>query len=221
MKANHIILDFLKELAANNSKDWMDINRKKYLDAKDQWLSQIQEILNLLNLLENNNYSHVEPKNCISRITNNRMYRPEMPVYKDFFTFSVMDQKDAFSPIHISVGAENSFVGFGYHNPDKDTLKNIREAIDFNGEVFDKILNNYEFKSLFGGLSDHTNKLKTSPRGYAKDHPYVEYLRYKNFTVAKNLTYDEITSVNFLNTLKQAYLISEPFRDYLKRCNSI
>ncbi len=94
-----------------------------------------------------------------------------------------MDKSDIFSPLHVSVGASGSFVGCGYHNPDKQTLKNIRDAIDYEGEVLKGILEERTFKEFFGGLSNYTETLKTSPKGYAKDHPFVEYLRYKNFTV--------------------------------------
>ncbi len=221
MNNQEIALAFLKELKENNHKEWMDANRDKYLHAKKCWLEVVQRILDLLNKHEHNLYSHLEPKDCISRITNNRMYRPEMPIYKDYLTFSVMDKSDIFSPMHLSVGVENSFVGCGYHNPDNQTLKNIRDAIDYEGQVLKDIVENSHFKHFYGGLSNYKERLKTSPKGYAKDHPYVEYLRYKEFTVTKKLTHDEIISNDFFKIIEQAYLISKPFRDFLKKANSI
>lgn len=132
-----------------------------------------------------------------------------------------MDKTDIFSPLHISVGAENSFVGCGYHSPDKQTLKNIRDAIDYDGQSLKNIFENKKFKSFFGGLSNFTEPLKTSPQGYAKDHPFVEFLRYKNYTVSHNLTKKDIEGDNFLEIIEQSYILSEPFRDYLKKANSI
>ncbi len=221
MKNNKIVLDFLKDLSQNNSKEWMDTNRDRYITAKECWLNQVQEILQMLCKYDNGYFSRFDPKNCISRITNNRMYNPNLPLYKDFFTFSVMDKTDIFSPLHISVGFENSFVGCGYHNPDKQTLKNIRDAIDYDGQQLRSILENKKFKSFFGGLSNFTEPLKTSPRGYAKDHPFVEYLRYKNFTVSHSLTRNDIESDNFLEIVEQSYVLAEPFKNYLKKANSI
>jgi uncharacterized protein (TIGR02453 family) len=221
MKNNKIVLNFLKDLSQNNSKEWMDTNRERYIIAKECWLNQVQEILQMLFKYDNEYFSRFDPKNCISRITNNRMYNPNLPLYKDFFTFSVMDKTDIFSPLHISVGAENSFVGCGYHNPDKQTLKNIRDAIDYDGQSLKDILENKKFKSFFGGLSNFTEPLKTSPQGYAKDHPFVEYLRYKNFTVSHNLTAKDIQGDNFMEIIEQSYILSEPFRNYLKKANSM
>ncbi len=221
MKNNTIVLKFLKDLSQNNSKEWMDSNRERYSAAKECWLNEVKELLKMLCKHDKEHFGGFDPKNCISRITNNRMYNPNLPIYKDFFTFSVMDKTDMFSPLHISVGVENSFVGCGYHNPDKQTLKNIRDAIDFDGQTLKDILENNKFKTFFGGLSNFTEPLKTSPQGYAKDHPFVEYLRYKNYTVLHNLTRKEIESDHFLEIIEQSYILTEPFRNYLKKANSI
>ncbi|MEO0897164.1 MAG: DUF2461 domain-containing protein [Bacteroidota bacterium] len=221
MNNNKKVLNFLLDLSKNNSKEWMDINRDKYIDAKEIWLKEVQKILTMLCKYDNDYFSQFEPKKCISRITNNRMFNPDLPTYKTYFTFSVMDKSDNFSPLHISVGIESSFVGCGYHNPDKKTLKNIREAIDYDGKSFKDIVENKEFKSFFGGLNSFIKPLKTSPRGYAKDHPYVEYLRFKSFVVARDLTQKEITGDDFLDIIEKSYVLTEPFRAYLKKANSI
>jgi uncharacterized protein (TIGR02453 family) len=221
MNNNQIVLNFLKDLSQNNSKEWMDDNRDRYVTAKECWLNEVREILKMLCRYDKKYFTDFEPKSCISRITNNRMYNSNLPIYKDYFTFSVMDKTDMFSPLHISVGIENSFVGCGYHNPDKQTLKNIRDAIDYDGKSLNDILENKKFKSFFGGLSNFTEPLKTSPQGYAKDHPFVKYLRYKNFIVSHSLTKKDIESNNFLAIVENSYVLSETFRNYLKKANSI
>ncbi|NJO92627.1 MAG: DUF2461 domain-containing protein [Chloroflexia bacterium] len=96
MNNKQAILDFLKDLSINNSKEWMDDNRNRYTFAKDAWLELVQQILTMLSKRDNSYFNNFIPKDCISRITNNRMYNPNLPVYKDFFTFSIMDKKDGF-----------------------------------------------------------------------------------------------------------------------------
>ena len=221
MKNNQIVLDFLKDLRQHNSKEWMDAHRARYTQAKTAWLAEVEKILDFLKNQDPAHFGGFEAKNCISRINNNRMYRPDLPPYKDYFTFSVMDKSDTFSPLHISVGAENSFVGCGYHNPDKETLKNIRSAIDYEGDLLKDILAEESFNAFFGGLSDHPDKLKTSPKGYAKDHPWVAYLRYKRFTAMRNLTEAEVTGDGFQAIVAQAYLLSKPFQEFLKKATSV
>jgi uncharacterized protein (TIGR02453 family) len=218
---NKTILAFLKDLGQNNSKEWMDANRNRYIQAKECWLTEVQKILLILCKYDNEYFSRFQPKDCISRITNNRIFNPNLPLYKDYFTFSIMDKTDMFSPLHVSIGGEKSFVGCGYHNPEKHTLKSIRDAIDFDGQALKDILENKRFKSFYGGLSNYLEPLKTSPKGYSKDHPFVEYLRYKIFTVMHELTAKDIEGKNFLPIIEEAFTLAKPFRDYLKKASSL
>ncbi len=86
------VLKFLGDLSKNNSKEWMDANRDKYLTAKECWLNEVEKILTILCKYDYEHFSLLEPKKCISRITNNRMFNPDLPTYKTYFTFSVMDK---------------------------------------------------------------------------------------------------------------------------------
>jgi uncharacterized protein (DUF2461 family) len=87
--------------------------------------------------------------------------------------------------------------------------------------VLKDILENKKFKSFFGGLSNFIEPLKTSPQGFAKDHPFVEYLRYKNYTVMHILTRKDIETDNFLKIIEECYIVSEPFRNFLRKANSV
>lgn len=130
-----------------------------------------------------------------------------------------MDKTDGFSPLHISIGNEASFVGCGYHNPDKQTLKNIRDAIDYDGRSFHDIFDNKSFKDFFGGLSTFIEPLKTSPKGYAKDHMFLDYLRHKSFCVDRKISKEEFLGNNFHTLIAQAYELSIAFRVFLKKAN--
>lgn len=48
MNNKQVILDFLKDLNSNNSKEWMDENRDRYTTAKEYWLEEVQNILSML-----------------------------------------------------------------------------------------------------------------------------------------------------------------------------
>lgn len=215
------IFNFLRALSENNHKDWMDVHREAYHEAKAIWLSEIETILKLLGKYDPTIPLRYRPKDTISRINNNRRFQPDKPVYKDYFTFSIMDETDAFSPLYIMIGASGSFIGTGYHQPDNNTLNNIRDAIDYEGQELIDILDHEAFKSFFGGLSDYSGKLKTAPRGFDKDHEFVELLRYKNFVVSRDLTEEEVISREFIDIIEKAYIISEPFRSFLKKANSL
>lgn len=221
MQSNQIVLQFLSKLSQNNSKEWMDANRNQYHLAKENWLAQVQELLDMLCQHDPAYFQTYKPKQCISRITNNRMFRPDLPPYKNHFNFSVMDKADGFSPLHISVGGDYSFIGCGYHHPDSDMLKSIRSAIDYNGGQLKAIMEDEDFVRLFGGMSNFSEQLKTSPRGYSKDHEFIDLLRYKSFTIAREISEEEIISDDFTSIVEETYLAAKPFGAYLKEATSV
>jgi uncharacterized protein (TIGR02453 family) len=215
------IFTFLEALSANNHKDWMDAHRSEYLAAKQVWLDEIERLLQMLGKYDPVIPVKFQPKDTITRINNNRRFHPDRPPYKDRFTFTLTEEEGLFCPLHISVSPSGSFLGCGYHQPEKETLDNIRDAIDYEGEKLLEILNEPLFKAYYGGLSDFGGKLKTAPKGYGKDHPFVELLRYKRFVIERPLAQGEVIADAFVEEVEKAHIISKPFRDFLKRANSV
>jgi len=210
------IFSFLHDLAANNSKDWMDANRKRYHEAKQLWLDEIAIVLERL-AQHDPSYASIDPKKTITRITNNnRRFNPDLPLYHTHFacapTFE-MSQPTFF----MTVGTEESFLGGGTYRPPSKTLKKIREAIDYDGAELRKIVEAKDFQDFYEGIAADEQKLKTSPRGYADDHPQVELLRYKSFTTQRPFTEAEFVRDDFVDLAERAYLAIRPFNEYLRR----
>ncbi len=63
--------------------------------------------------------------------------------------------------------------------PMADTLKKIRKEIDYSGAELKRIVENPELLKVFKGIEGE--QLKTSPRDYPADHPYIEFLKFKSF----------------------------------------
>lgn len=212
------IYQFLRDLTANNSKDWMDENRERYHEAKDIWLEEIDLILQRL-ANHDARYGTLRPKDCVTRINNNRMFHPDRPVYKDHFAFSPSGKDEPALYLHVS--PKESFIGGGIHNAENKVLKSLREAIDYDGEELLKITSKQPFQGLYGGLAADPNQLKTSPRGYDQEHRHIELLRRKSFTGIRHLTQKEIVSDDLVDIVEQAYLAVKPLNDYLARALSV
>lgn len=208
------IYNFLRDLTANNSKEWMDQNRKYYLETKEIWLDQISLILKRLSI-HDPKMGQLEPKKTIMRINTNRRFHPDKPIYKDNFAFSPSTMNEAAFYIHIS--PKETFIGGGFHNPDNIILKKIRDAIDYDGDQFKKIINSKEFQDFYGGLSEDPNQLKTSPRGFSDEHKHIDLLNRKSFTGIKRLSQKEFLSDNFIDLVEQSFVTIQPFNAYLQK----
>jgi uncharacterized protein (DUF2461 family) len=58
-------------------------------------------------------------------------------------------------------------------------------------------------------------ELKSAPRGYEKDHPAVDLLRKKSFTIRRNFTDAEVTGEGFLPEVKRTFEAMRPYFDYM------
>jgi len=164
-------------------------------------------------------YYPTPKKKILNRINNNLLYHPNKPIYKDHFGAG-LDKKPNTSDFYIHIGINESFLAGGFYKPKPDKLKSIREAIDYNGEVFKAILNKPSFQKTFGNMMDD-DMLKTSPKSYTQDHQHIDLLRYKSFAVMHNLTRKDILDHNFKTHIKKVYLEMLPFRRYLNKAVSV
>jgi uncharacterized protein (TIGR02453 family) len=208
------IYDFLRDLSNNNSKRWMDEHREEYEEAKGIWIETCGNLLSAL-AKEDDYYADIEAKDCIERINNNLLYHPDRETYKDHFGFAPGDQKG--TGIYVSVSPSYSWIGGGVHNPSNDMLKDIRARIDQRGDELVKIIEDDQFTEYFdGGLEADSQQLKTSPKGYSQDHPHIELLRRKNFTVSTRITQEDVLSDDFPQTVAEAYRKMEPLLQYMR-----
>ncbi|WP_111670825.1 DUF2461 domain-containing protein [Algoriphagus litoralis] len=209
-------LDFLSALAQNNHKDWMDANKKWYLETKDRFLEDVAVLLKELSEVEPE-LSAFKPKDCIFRQNRDVRFSANKDPYKTNFGayFSPGGKKSAGPGYYLQVQPGNSFLAGGIWMPEADTLKKIRKEIDYSGAELAQIENNPEFKKLFKGIEG--DKLKTSPRDYEADHPYIEYLKLKSFTVSHPVSDKAVESGAFVTFALDGFRRMKPFNDFLRQ----
>tara|TARA_R110002049_G_scaffold281369_2_gene460947 strand:- start:3181 stop:3834 length:654 start_codon:yes stop_codon:yes gene_type:complete len=212
------LFQFLSELNQNNSKEWMDQNRKWYKEVRDEYIAWLNGLDLALAAVDNEYYS-TPGKKGINRINNNLMFHPNKPTYKDHFGAG-LDKAPNKGDFYIEIGLGQSMVAGGFWRPDPTTLGSIREAIDYDGEEFKKILNKKSFKETFGNLVVDES-LKKAPKGYSNDHPHIDLLRHKTFAVMHPLTHNEILQDDFKEKLISLYLEMLPFRRYLNKAVTV
>ena len=213
------LYDFLRDLESNNNKEWMDNNRKRYHKVRDQYIEWLDKMNKKLAAIDPD-YFDTPGKKAVNRINNNLLYHPNRPIYKDHFGAG-LDQRSKQGDFYIHLGTSESFIAGGYWKPGNKILKSIREAIDYNGEEFIKILNKKSFQDTFGGLIETEEKLSTAPKGFSQDHQFIDLLRHKTFAVEHRLTQKEVISENFEEKVITVYEEMLPFRRYLNQAVTV
>jgi len=211
------VLKFLKSIAKNNNREWFEINKPKYLEAKLQFEDFLEAFHKEL-LKFDESLAGLNPRKQGFRIYRDVRFSKDKRPYKinmgaGMSAHGKMEQEPGYY-IHIEPG--KSFIAGGIYMPDNENLAKIRQEIDYNVRDFLKILNDKKFKKLFPALSDF-DKLKTAPKGYPKEHPYIDLLRHKSYIVSHNFTDAEVTHKSFVKKTAEACKILLPLNDFLKR----
>ena len=58
-------------------------------------------------------------------------------------------------------------------------------------------------------------QLGSAPRGYAKDHPAIDLLRYKQFMLRHLFTDEEVLSPDFVYKVNDVFKKMRPFLDFM------
>ena len=114
---------------------------------------------------------------------------------------------------YYQIGPKASYVIGGFFGPSKEDLLHIRKQLDQDSSDLRQIIASKDFKSFFGTING--SQLKTAPRGFDKEHPDVELLRYKQFMIKHEFTNKEVLSDDFPLIVSNAFQKMRPFFNYM------
>ena len=154
-------LEFFEGLEAENTKAYWERNKQVYQDIVR---APMEELL-----------AELEPA-----FGEGRVFRPYRDVRfsKDKSPYKTAIGATVGGSGYVQLDAHGLAAGSGMWEMAPDQLERYREAVDRDrsGTALAKLVE--EARSMGIGVMGH-GELKTAPRGYAKDHPRVELLRYK------------------------------------------
>lgn len=202
------VFSFLKDLKKNNDRDWFNEHKPRYQNVYENFKA-------FAKTLEDEMSHHDE----IERMRIHRIYRdvrfskdktPYKPQFSGGFIRATKWKRGGYY-FHIEPG--NSFVGGGFWNPESADMKRIRLDISANDKPLRNIISDPVFIDTFGTLQG--DQLKTAPKGFPKDHPAIDLLRYKQFLISHSFTDKEILSPDFAKNAANVFQRMRPFFDYM------
>ena len=203
------VFQFLMALEKNNDRDWFAENKPKYVTANEHFKALAEEIYKGMQVQDN-----IE-KMKLYRIYRDVRFSKNKAPYKSNLSLGFSRATKALRGgyfLQLQPG-DRSFMGGGFWQPDAPDLKRIRQDIDLEPSGLQEIINSTSFKEHFGELGGQ--QLKTAPKGYPKDHPAIELLRYKSFVVTKSFTDEEVMTPGFSEQVLKYFQATRPFFDYM------
>jgi uncharacterized protein (TIGR02453 family) len=212
-------LQFLDDLKANNNRDWFQDNKKRYEIFKKDYHQLVSDFLDAMKPLDPS-LALLQVKDCTFRINRDIRFSKDKSPYKAhlgvWLSSGAKGANRSGYYVHIEKGA--SFIAGGFYSPDSEELKKVRKEIAFFYDDLEEILKEKNFKKEFGSLDiNENNSLKSMPRGYEKDHPAIEFLKLKSFTVSQKYDISEVTKKDFVAKMSQKLITLKPFNEFINR----
>lgn len=210
-------LNFFKELAANNNKEWFDANRKRYETVvRDPFKEFITLLIDALSKKDPS--IDLQAKDAIFRINRDIRFSKDKTPYKlqNSALISKEGRKNKNYPgIYLEFGPEKLAFYGGIYMPDsKQTLK-VRSFFKTQSRELESLLSDKNFKDNFGQI--HGEKSKRIPKELQEAAMAQPLIMNKQWYYYKHLPPEIILGKDLLKTILDLDAKSEPMKEFLIR----
>jgi uncharacterized protein (TIGR02453 family) len=212
-------LRFLSQLKKNNNKPWFDAHRAQYEAARIDFSNFIQLVIEALERLDPS-LAGLTSKDCLFRINRDVRFSKDKSPYKTNFGAIIKrgGRKSVYAGYYFHCEPGGSFAGGGLWMPAAPDLKKVRQEIDYNWTAFRTLVESRNFRKYYPGLYEGEDaKLSTAPKGYEKENPALEYLKFKSYIALMDITDEELTKGTLHKRTLSAYEALMPLVNFINQ----
>ena len=210
-------LKFLRELAADNRRDWFRDNKSRY---ETEVVAPVMEFIEAMQPRLQRVSGHFlaltgKIGGSMMRIYRDVRFSANKQPYKTNVGIQFRHElgRDVHAPgFYVHLEPESCFLGAGMWHPASDALGAIRRKIDEAPAQWRKVRNDAKLNAIFELSGD---SLKTAPKGYPKDHPLIEDLRRKDFIGVLNVSDADVVGEDFLDRVSDSFATSKSLMRFL------
>ncbi len=198
------VLQFLQELSENNNREWFNDNRKRYEESRDKIIFLTDVFINEIAKFDPH-VAGTNAKDCVFRIFRDvRFSKNKQPYKTNFGSFIAKDGRKGIYPgYYFHIEPNRSFIGGGVYMPQAEPLRAIRNYMAEHAADFISTTSDATFKASLPDMYD--DRLKTAPKGFPKDHEFIELLKYKSFVFSTSIENKKIVGENFIADTVQTF----------------
>ncbi len=201
-------LQFLKDIRDNNNREWFAENKALYQAAHEN-VKNFQAAL----LDKMSEHDEIESHKLFRIYRDVRFSKNKTPYKSSFSGSFVRATKFRRGGYYFHIEPGNTFMAGGFWKPNAPDMKRIRTEIARDAEEYRAILNDPTFKQSFGMIEG--DQVKTAPKGFSKEDPNIDLLRYKQHIVIHRFKDSEIFKADFADKINAYFKDMRPFLDYM------
>jgi uncharacterized protein (TIGR02453 family) len=208
------VMSFLKDLKKNNNREWFDVNRNRYQEARQAFELYLSVVMGEIQKFDKEAVN-AAPKDCIFRIFRDIRFSNDKTPYKSNFGAYIArgGRKSPLAGYYLHIESGASMLAGGVYLPQPDVLKAIRTEIYNNADEFRSIIHDPVFSKHFGEID--APRLTTAPKGFPKDFKDIGLLQYKYYTITKSESDSAVVKPAYINEVSEVFRAMVPFNRFL------
>jgi uncharacterized protein (TIGR02453 family) len=208
---------FQKELMAHNEREWFLRNKERYeTSVRDPFLRFIADLASPLRQIDSHYVADPRPTGgSMMRIYRDTRFARDKRPYKTAVAahfWHAMGKGETAPAYYLHLEPGSSAIGAGMWRPEPPALRMIRDAIVADPKRWRRATSGGEFRSSCGMSGE---SLKRPPAGYDPDHPFIDDLKRKDFTVSSPLADAQVCGDEVLELVLKGFRTAAPFVEFL------
>ena len=234
------ILSFLKQVMANNNREWFHAHKALYDDARQEWTDGVAKALERI-ISFDAEIATIQLKDCLYRFNRDTRFSPDKSPYKRHLGAYICSKgrKALRGGYYIHLEPGNCLLATGSYWLPTNILTSCRNEIMANIDRWLEIVENPEFVRLFGrpgegswpeysaNESDENapvtatergfglTMLKTCPAGFPRDYEHIRYLRMKDYCCWHQVDDSFFEGDKWFDKAVSIFKVAKPMMDFM------
>ena len=218
------ILQFLKDVAANNNRPWFQEHKDEYDAVRQDFEAGVAQLIGRIADFDNS-VAHLSVKDCTYRFYRDTRFSPDKSPYKRHLGayISAKGKKSLHGGYYIHLEPGGCLMACGSYWLPTNILTSCRNEIMANEEEWLRCVENKDFQKYFGAPEDASweskqgfglERLKTCPAGFPKDYPYLRYLRQKDYCCWRRVSDSFFSGDKWMQKVVPVFQAAKPMMDF-------
>lgn len=219
------IYKFLRDIAANNNREWFNAHRDEYDAARASFEDGIQRAMARIAMTDAS-VAHLKLKDVTYRFYRDTRFSPDKSPYKRHFGayIAAHGKKAMHGGYYIHLEPGNSLLACGNYCLPTNVLTACRNEIMGNIDEWRGIVESDKFVKFFGkpGEGQWGSKqgfgiemLKKCPTGFPRDYEHVDYLRMKDYCCWKQVPDTFYDGERWIDEMCKIFAVGRPMMNFV------
>lgn len=219
------IIGFLRDVMANNNRQWFQEHRDEYMAAKADFERGVEQAIARISAFDPS-VSHITVKDATYRFYRDTRFSNDKSPYKNHFGayIAAHGKKALHGGYYIHLEPGHCLLACGNYWLPTNILTACRNEIMGNIDEWLRCVGSEEFVRYFGapdtaGWDDRQGfglaRLKTCPSGFPRDYEHISYLRMKDFCCWHGVGEDFFDGDGWLDEMEKIFKAGKPMQDFI------